>query len=270
VGGVSGITKVVNMVNEKLTREEAALRAAEIAANTKAARDAIEQAKAETSPIPADQPAVDSAVAEANAAVKAARQTLNHLRGQKLVSEARAADLTAERQRISFAAHTDDPVARKRLSELHSEISEHGSEMASIEAAIVEAETRVKQAEAAAARALEHQRARETLAKVDDLACLAAGCDTALRNFLLAYDRFEKLAVTIGAVAGRPDRPIIRVLSQKALHTALFGHKDVFDTRHLAPAERLSFADAAAGWGRAVHFWCHQRLGLLAAKDKAA
>jgi hypothetical protein len=85
-----------------------------------------------------------------------------------------------------------------------------------------------------------------------------------------AYNRFEKLAVAIGAVAGRPDRPIIRVLAQKALHTALFGHKDVFDTRHLAPAERLSFVDAAAGWSRVVRSWCNQRLGVPMSKSKKA
>jgi hypothetical protein len=254
-----------------MNKEQAAARAAEIAANNAAVRDAVEQAKAaEILPVVAEQP-VDAAVVEANAAVKAARETLNHLRGRKLVSEAKAADLGSERTQISFRAHgSGDPAALSRLSVIHREINEHSSEIASIEAAIVEAETRVKQAEAAAARALEHQRAKETLIEVDDLAYLATDCDTALRNFLLAFDRFEKLAVAVGAVAGRPDRPIIRVLSQKALHTALFSHKDVFDTRHLAPAERLSFADAAAGWGRAVRFWCNQRLGMSGPKDKAA
>jgi hypothetical protein len=259
------------MNKEKLTREGAALRAVEIKAANSTARAAVEQAKAaEILPVIAEQP-VAAAVAEADAAVKAARETLDHLRGRKLVSEAKAADLGSERNQISFRAHgSGDPAALSRLSEIHREISEHGSETASIEAAIAEAEKRLALHEAASARALEHQRARETLTKVDDLAYLAADCDTALRNFLLAYDRFEKLAAGIGAVAGRPDRPIIRVFSQKALHTALFGHKDVFDTRHLAPAERLSFADAAAGWGRAVRFWCHQRLGVPVPKDKAA
>lgn len=237
-----------------MNKEQAQQRAAEIKANNAAARHAVEQAKA-AEILPVTDQTVDAAVVEANAAVKAARETLDHLRGRKLISEAKGADLGAERTQISFRGHgSGDPAALSRLSVIHREISEHGSEMASIEAAIAEAENRLAVHEAASARALEHQRARETLGKVDDLTCLAADCDTALRNFLLAYDRFEKLAVAIGAVAGRPDRPIIRVLSQKALHTALFGHKDVFDTRHLAPAERLSFADAAAGWGRAARF----------------
>jgi hypothetical protein len=255
-----------------MNKEQAQLRAAEIAANNVAIRHAVEEAKAaEILPVVAEQPVPDEALAEVKAAVKAAREILDHLRSRKLVSEAKAADLGSERNQISFRAHgSGDPAALSRLSVIHREISEHSSEVASIEAAIVEAETRVKQAEVAAARVLEQQKARETLTKVDDLAYLAADCDTALRNFLLAYDRFEKLAAAIGAVAGRPDRPIIRVLSQKALHTALFGHKDVFDTRHLAPAERLSFADAAASWGRAVRFWCNQRLGMAGPKDKAA
>lgn len=260
------------MNKEKLTREGAALRAVEIKAANSTARAAVEQAKAaEILPVMADQPLPDEALAESREAVKAARETLDHLRGRKLVSEAKAADLGSERNQISFRAHgSGDPAALSRLSIIHREISEHSSEMASIEAAIGEAETRVKQAEAAAARALEYQRAKETLTKVDDLGYLAADCDTALRNFLLAYDRFEKLAVAIGAVAGRPDRPIIRILSQKALASALFTHKDVFDTRHLAPNERLSFADAAAGWGRAVRFWCHQRLGRSIQPKEAA
>jgi hypothetical protein len=254
-----------------MNKEQAQLRAAEIAANNAAARDAVERSKAaEISPVIADQPVPNEALAESREALKTAHETLNHLQGQRIVAEARIADLAEQRKDTAFQALSGDIAARRRLDECTRATVTAGLDLENIVSAIVEAETRVKQAEVAAARDLDHQRARETLIKVDDLACLAADCDTALRNFLLAYDRFEKLAVAVGAVAGRPDRPIVRVLSQKALYTALFGHKDVFDTRHLAPAERLSFADAAAGWGRAVRFWCHQRLGMPVPKDKAA
>jgi hypothetical protein len=247
-----------------LTRDQAQQRAAEIKSRNAAARSGVEQAKAETPSIPADQLPDDAALAGATDALCQARATLDHLQGQRLVAEAHGADLANERQCISFAAHSGDKAARARLTALHAEIATHGSELASISAAISEAERRLGQATAAHSQALEQQKARETLARLDDLVSAAAGCDAALSAFLKSFDALERIAVAIGAVAGVPNRDIVRVLSVKALHTALFSHQRVFDTRHLPPNERISFCDMAAGWSRAVSGWAN---GRLAAPD---
>ncbi len=57
-------------------------------------------------------------LAAAKNAARVARETLDRLQNQKAVAERHNADLATERQRISFRAHTDDKVARKRLSEI--------------------------------------------------------------------------------------------------------------------------------------------------------
>jgi hypothetical protein len=106
---------------------------------------------------------------------------------------ARIADLAEQRKATAFQALSGDAAARQRLDDCTRATVTAGLDLENIVSAIVEAETRVKQAEAAAGRALDHQRARETLTKVDDLAYLAADCDSALRNFLLAYDRLRKM-----------------------------------------------------------------------------
>jgi hypothetical protein len=254
-----------------MNRQHAQLRATEIKAKNAAARLAVEQAKAaEISPVVAEQP-VDAAVVEANAAVKAARETLDHLRGRKLVSEAKAADLGSERTQISFRGHgSGDPAALSRLSVIHREISEHSSELASIESAIAEAERRVKQAEGAAARALEKQHARETLVLLDDLSTAGADCDRALKAFLQAFDRLEKTAAAAYRVTGTPSHEIVAALGRRALCSALLSHKRVFELEQLAPTARTTFAAMAAAWSRVVRHWCNQRLGVAMKQDKAA
>jgi hypothetical protein len=255
-----------------MNREHAQLRATEIKANNAAARHAVEQAKAaETLPVVAEQP-VDAAVVEANAAVKAARETLDHLRGRKLVSEAKGADLTAERSQISFAAlGSQDSSAQRRLAEIHNEIATHASEMASIDAAVNEAKQRLEMAESAAARSVEQQKARGTLALLDDLHSAAAGCDAALRDFLRSFDQLERVSAAICRITGTPSHEIVAALGRRAVHTAMFPKKAIFDLPHPGgPAARVTFGGIAAAWSRATRHWCLRRLGGSAPKDKEA
>ena len=123
------------------------------------------------------------------------------------------------------------------------------SEMASIEAAIVEAETRVKQVEAAAARALKHQQARETLTKVDDLAYLYLD---------LASDLGLQDAVLVGACFGgwiavemmvRSTARFSNLVLVDPLGIKISGReeRDIADMHGLPRAEylRLAWADPA-------------------------
>jgi hypothetical protein len=69
--------------------------------------------------------------------------------------------LDAERQRVSFAAHTGDKAARVALDKINTQSTIHGSELASIEAAIVEAKQRLASARTAEAKAADRAAAEQ-------------------------------------------------------------------------------------------------------------
>jgi uncharacterized membrane protein YkoI len=201
-------------------------------------------------------------LAAAKNAARVARETLDRLQNQKAVAERHNADLATERQRISFRAHTDDKVARKRLSEIHREVAEHGSEMISLDAAIAEAQQRVTGAEADATHALEQQRAREALDLLEVLREHAAGCDSAVRSFLLSYDQLDRAAARLAGITNGPSRDQVRSWSKRALATALLGHRATFDfVDATPPSDRHSFAQGADAWALRIAGWAQQRLG---------
>jgi len=105
-----------------------------------------------------DKPDLDP-VAAANAAVNAAQKTLSELIGQRDAVTAREQQLSAERGKIAFAAHGDcNTKAKTRLAAIHRELPEIGSEVASFDAAIDEAQTRVASAQQQHRREVERER----------------------------------------------------------------------------------------------------------------
>jgi hypothetical protein len=83
--------------------------------------------------------------------VAQAEKTVASLEDKRRALIQKATELAEERQRVSFAAHTGDAKARQRLNAINTETSMQASEMASIEAAIVEAQSRVTAAKNAEA-----------------------------------------------------------------------------------------------------------------------
>ena len=99
------------------------------------------------------------------------------------------------------------------------------------------------------------------LERLDDLNDAAISCDLALKSFLKSFDALEKQASSIAAATGHPSREILRVLSKRALQTALLGQVRVFDLGALSPAERITFSEISTGWSKITQVWCAQRLG---------
>src|SRR5207249_138121 len=104
----------------------------------------------------------------ANAAVTAAQQTLNELIGQRSAVTAREEQLTAERAKIAFAAHgSGNTTAKSRLSTIHRELAEIGSEIAGFDAAIDEGRTHLAAAKQKAGHEVERRRCREALDRLE-------------------------------------------------------------------------------------------------------
>jgi septal ring factor EnvC (AmiA/AmiB activator) len=80
-----------------------------------------------------------------------ARAVLQDLEMKLAAAKSRHDETHSEASAIAFAAHTGDADARKKLDKLNADAAKHGSEIMSLEAAIVEARRRVREAEAAEA-----------------------------------------------------------------------------------------------------------------------
>jgi multidrug resistance efflux pump len=90
----------------------------------------------------------EKAVTTAEAAVSKAQETVVDLEKKRAASVQRDAELADDRANVALAAHTGDDKAAKRLQEIHQAIAVHGSELASIDAAIRVAGTKIKAAQA--------------------------------------------------------------------------------------------------------------------------
>src|SRR5258708_2434127 len=73
-------------------------------------------------------------------------------------------ELSDEKQKISFAAHSGDAKARQRLDKINSETAVFTSEFESIEAAITEANARLNVAKAAESLAVDREAAKQIAA----------------------------------------------------------------------------------------------------------
>jgi hypothetical protein len=186
------------------TKQEAALRAAEITAQNSADRDAVERLKT-IPPIPTDEPVPESVTA-ATAAVSRARELHDHLLGQKLVAEARKAEHVHTRKALAFSALTGDGSAKRRLDEVTAAEIAADRDIANLNAAIATAVDKVKQDEALLARAVERERAKEALSLAEQLGQHAAGFDTAVRQLLASYDALDRVCAALCAITRRPSR----------------------------------------------------------------
>ena len=200
-------------------------------------------------------------VATANAGVVAAEKTVTELIAQRGAVAAREERLTAERAKIAFAAHgVGNSKAKTRLSSIHRELAEIGSEIAGFDAAVEEAQVRLAAAKSKVGQEIERQRAREAIVHGEKMQAAAAGCDAALRQFLQAYDALDRACAAACGITSRPSRQTVRVASKGALITAMTPRRLDFDTELLPGNERQSFSELAAAWHNSITAWASQRL----------
>src|ERR1700730_9947536 len=133
-------------------------------------------------------------VSEAEAQVRAARETLADLINKRAAADCRFVELDAERTRVSFAAHTGEPRARKALDDVLKVMSRHDGETKSLDAAVAEAQRRVADAEAVQARAQEADNAGQALALLAEFRQHGAQLDESAKALLAQYDEFKSCA----------------------------------------------------------------------------
>jgi DNA repair exonuclease SbcCD ATPase subunit len=175
------------------------------------------------------------------------REQLASLQRKRAGAQQRADDLAAERARISFAAHSGDKAARKRLSEIHSEISAHESELASIDSALAEAARRntvAAEEERLDARRADADDARQILAEMETV---GFGVDESLAAFVERYQKFQELFDALHRLGFAPRSEICRVSLRRVVSTRLGG---IGLAELLPPGQRVALSALLQGWTR--------------------
>ena len=109
-----------------------------------------------------------------------ARKVLADLEAKLADAKSRQDQVESKSKEIAFAAHTGEADARKRLERLHADTAKISAEVLSLEAAVVEAKRRVREAEAAKSDDVARAKAERALALLEDFTKRGAELDEAL------------------------------------------------------------------------------------------
>jgi hypothetical protein len=207
------------------------------------------------------EPVIDP-VEQATTQAREAERVVAELIAQHAAVTGREQLLTAERNKIAFAAHgSKNAKAKTRLSEIHRELGEIGTEIAGFTAAIDEAKARLVAAKQKVGQEIEKRRCAEAMTGLDELLGHAHGIDSLLRQYVAEITAFDQCAQRVSAVAGRPDRSLIRIALNRSLSAALTAHRAIFENIPLLrPGERHPLAHSADAWAASIRATLERRI----------
>lgn len=195
--------------------------------------------------------------------IEKAAAVLRDLEDKRRALVEKGVELADERQRISFAAHAGNDVkARKRLDEINGAMASHGSELASIEAAIDEAKARLEAAHRDAALEADREAANELAEEWKDFVEHAKNLDKALAAVVEHGHALEKVLTRVNALgATSPSCAQLDSLGGRALMSALQRTPWAREFSPIAPNERRTFTALGETWGASVRNNVAARLG---------
>ena len=194
-----------------------------------------------------------------------ARKVLADLEAKLADAKSRQDQVESELKEIAFAAHTGEADARKRLERLHADTAKISAEVLSLEAAVVEAKRRVREAEAAESDDVARAKAERALALLEDFTKRGAELDEALGAFLGKYAALTADFHKLDALGYAPTTfALVKSNMQAAAATAL--QFTELRQAFLAPNERRNFVTVIEGWGRNVRMRATARLNAKTAK----
>jgi hypothetical protein len=177
-------------------------------------------------------------------------KTLAQLADKKERALKRSQEIAAERAQIGYAAHAEgDQKAIKRLEQLNLDVVNMNGEVASIDAAIAEANKRLDAAKQNANRDAAKQNATEIRKLLAAFAAAATDMDEALADFATAsYELRDAVNNLHGLGCAFPSHNQIESLGSRVVLTAI--GQSIFKraVETLAPGERRSFAPMVATW----------------------
>jgi hypothetical protein len=182
--------------------------------------------------------------------LEAARETVGRLVEQRHTLEQEGPKREAELAEISYSALVEgNPVAKKRLAELHRLAATEASEIAAVDAAIAEGRRRLAAVEQRVRQADERHRVKEVLRHADRLSDHGARMDalaSELAEVCALFQAEQRAIVRLGVE--QPSAETLNIFLRRALLTATRG--TALQTEFLAGNQRITFAELGAAWSR--------------------
>jgi hypothetical protein len=204
-----------------------------------------------------NKPTIPPTVADAEAAI-------SNLEAKRDALVERGRQLDQVRASYAFAAHAcDDKTARAKLDRVHRETAEHGSELASIDAALVTAKQRLEAAKRHEAKAADREQAKALRDAVRQFVQHAAGVDSALEVLVSSCNGLqESLTLMHRCGSNFPTDAQLQSLGGRVLLGVLSKTPFRRNFETLPPLERdRSMARIVAQWSDTVKRSIQQRLG---------
>jgi hypothetical protein len=195
--------------------------------------------------------------------VSDAQAVISNLEAKRDALVERGRQLDQVRASYAFAAHArNDETARRKLDQVHRETAEHGSELASIDAALVTARQRLEAARADEAKQQDREKALLLRQALASFIAAGKGCDAALELLINAStDMRNSLTVMNKLGCTHPSHAQLDALGSIALRTALTDTAWVRYFERVSPVERKTFAGLTAAWAAMVERHVQQKLG---------
>jgi hypothetical protein len=184
----------------------------------------------------------------------------------------RGRQLDQVRASYAFAAHArDDKTARAKLDQTNRETAEHGSELASIDAALVTARQKLEAAKQHEARQADRAKAGELRAALKKFVEYGSGVDAALDVLIESCDGLERTLVEIHRAGSQfPTDAQLLSLGSRVLIAALSKTTFRREFSAMPPLERnRRMTQIVQQWADTVERGIRERLGDQATIEAA-
>jgi len=196
--------------------------------------------------------------------VSAAEAAISNLEAKRSVLIERGSELATIRASVAYKAlNDDDPTARETLSRVNKETAEHGSELASIDAALVTAKHRLEAAQRHEAKQADREQAKALRDAVRQFVQHAAGVDSALEVLISSCNGLQESLTAMHRCGSTfPSDAQLQSLGGRVLLGALSKTSFRRNFETLPPLERdRSMARIVQQWSDTVERSIKQRLG---------
>ena len=191
--------------------------------------------------------------------IEKAEQTLATLQAKRATAMARVTEIVEARKALGFKVHVDgDAKARAKLDKLNAESATLAGEIESLDGAIAEATTRVRQAQAAEAQVQARETARKLLKMADAVVGYAQSLDdaNAIRveaSRALADELMQMRSLAQGLGMFVPSHEQLFAMGSRADQTATMQTPWAREVgEHLPPNQRRNHMSYAASWRDAI------------------
>jgi hypothetical protein len=196
--------------------------------------------------------------------VSDAEQVIANLEAKRDALVERGRQLDQVRASYAFAAHArNDETARAKLDQVHRETAEHGSELASIDAALVTAKHRLEAAQRHEAKQADREQAKALRDAVRQFVQHAAGVDSALEVLVSSCNGMQDALTAMHRSGSQfPSDAQLLSLGSRVLIAALSRTPFRREFPAVPPLERnRSMAAIVQQWSDTVERSIQQRFG---------